>query len=303
MVSPRVLRLGATLTAATMAAVLSGCSSTGAPATVSDLGHVHALDATANHVFAATHRGVWTIDAIGLSDGFASDRTARAGSGTQDTMGFTVAAPGLMLASGHPDPGNNAQSAPPDLGLIRSTDTAKTWSAMSLEGQTDFHDIVTAPVGTGAAQRVYGYDAAQQTIKVSNDTGRTWKNGATLALRKLAVNRNAPNTVLATTAAGVKISTDAGLTFTALAGAPALFLLSGANSAPGAFLGADVNGVIWSTSDTGQGWTQRGRFASPPEALALIRGASKDWLLGIDSRGIVATPDYGASWSTLVPSK
>lgn len=284
-------------------AVLSGCSSAGEPATVEDLGHIHALDATANHVLAATHRGVWTIDAAGLSDGFASDRTAPVGAGSQDTMGFTVAGPGLILASGHPDPDNNPQATPPALGLIRSVDNAKTWSPVALEGQIDFHDIVTAPVGAGNAHRVYGYDAARQVIKISSDTGRSWQDGATLALRKLAVNGNAPDTVLATTAAGVKISTDATATFTTLDGAPKLLLLSGANSAPGTFVGADVDGVIWTTSDTGQHWVQRGGFAAPPDALALVRGSSKDWLLGVDSGGIVATSDYGTTWTTLVPGK
>ncbi|MFF9565641.1 F510_1955 family glycosylhydrolase [Leifsonia sp. NPDC014704] len=287
-------------TAALAAVALSGCTAAGAAtATMNDLGHVHGLDSTGGRIFAATHQGVWALDAAQLNDGFASEKTARVGDGTQDTMGFTVARSGVMFASGHPDPANNAHQDPANLGLIESTDAARTWSTVSLAGQTDFHDITTATTGD-AQVRVYGYDAARQIVRISDDSGRNWHDGATVALRKLSVNQNAPDTVLATTQTGVQISRDAGATFAPLPGTPALFLLSPIDSTAGSFVGVDTDKKIWTSVDDAATWTPKGTFQSLPGSLATVKGSSKLWILGTDSRGIVATPDDGITWTVLV---
>jgi len=298
----RIRRHTSALIVSTLAVtlLLSGCSAaTPAAPTMNELGHVHGLDATHGRIFAATHQGVWAIDAAKLGDGFATETTARVGISSQDTMGFTVARSGVMFASGHPDPGNNPQQLPANLGLIQSLDAAQSWKPVSLAGHTDFHDLVTAPT-SDARVRIYGFDAAQQRVRISDDGGHTWHDGGTLSLRKLAVNPNGPDTLLATTQAGVQISRDAGMTFSALPGGPMLYLLAPVDAAPGQFVGVDVSKKIWATTDDGSTWARKGTFDTLPESLATVQGASRLWILGAHANGIVATADHGASWVTLI---
>lgn len=82
----------------------------------------------------------------------------------QDFMGFTVAGPDRLLASGHPAPG---QDLPAALGLIESRDGGRTWQPVSLLGQADFHVL------RAAGERVYGFDPASGMLLASGDGGRT----------------------------------------------------------------------------------------------------------------------------------
>lgn len=80
----------------------------------------------------------------------------------QDFMGFTVAGPDRLLASGHPTPG---QDLPAALGLIESRDGGRTWQPVSLLGQADFHVL------RAAGERVYGFDPASGMLLASGDGG------------------------------------------------------------------------------------------------------------------------------------
>src|SRR5688572_22648573 len=93
--------------------------------------HVHGLgiDPADGVLYAATHHGVFRIpedgEALRIADRY------------QDTMGFTVVGPHRFLASGHPslaDDHLRVEGKPPLLGLIESTDAAKTWRPLSLLG-------------------------------------------------------------------------------------------------------------------------------------------------------------------------
>lgn len=303
---PSTLRsLGAVALVAITAIALSGCAAP-APASVSfaNLGHVHGLgvDPASGDIFVATHHGVWRLDSgylDGMSDSAAPEQVAGL---SQDTMGFTVAGPGLMFASGHPDPANNPDQSPPNLGLIESRDGAASWKTVSLGGEADFHDLVTTPLTPGSQQlRIYGYDSGSQTIMVSDDSGATWQDRATIALRKLAVNKSDPDVLYATTQSGLQRSQDAGRSFTPVPGAPQLFLIDAVNASPGSFVGVGVHDVIWSTSDGAATWQRHGALSGPPEAMDYIAHSGKTWMLASDSRGVVATPDYGESWIVLIP--
>lgn len=288
---------------------LSGCA---APATIpasapmDSLGHVHGLgvDPAGGKTFVATHTGVWQLDSGYLNGKSSTTAPEQVAGRSQDTMGFTIAGPGLMFASGHPDPENNPDQSPPNLGLIKSLDGASSWKTVSLDGRTDFHDLVTVPFGADGAQlRIYGYDAARQTVMVSDDSGLQWRDGAALALRKLAVNKYDPNVVYATTQSGLQVSRDAGVSFTLVAGAPSLFLIDAITASSGSFVGVDIDDVIWTTNDGASTWQRHGMLNAPPEALTYVSGAGKPWILATDKRGIVTTSDYGATWTVLYPVK
>ncbi|WP_092111499.1 MULTISPECIES: WD40/YVTN/BNR-like repeat-containing protein [Cryobacterium] len=269
--------------------------------------HVHGLgaDPLTGDTYAATHQGVWLIPTGVLDDTYlagapradATQPLQIAGL-AQDTMGFTVAAPGQLLASGHPDPAEPSDLALPNLGLISSTDGASTWVALSLAGKTDFHDLDAVPLDDGTL-RIYGYDAGAGTISISDDSGLTWSAGAKLALRDLSADSAQADRLYATTAEGVVVSTDVGRTFTAVPGAPVLLLLDTVDAnAGGGLVGLDPSGVVWRQDDA-ETWTQTGTTGHAPEAFAVV-GGSSPWILVADATGISASNDFGNTWTALV---
>lgn len=297
------------------AMALSGCSAA-APDTAAESSaatpvanafqHVHGLgaDPLTGETYVATHRGVWLLPTGILPDSYLagaprSDTTqpVQIASRAQDTMGFTVAAPGQLLASGHPDPTEPSELALPNLGLISSTDGASTWSVLSLAGKTDFHDLDAVPLNDGTL-RVYGYDAADSSISVSDDSGITWSSGAVIALRDLSADPSNADRLYATTASGLMLSNDAGQTFAPLVGAPALLLVD-VRGAPanGNVMGIDPAGGIW--RQDAEKWTQTGTTGRMPEAFIVVDGASP-WILVADAAGITASDDNGATWTALV---
>ena len=294
---------------------LTGCSTIGPDPTAESadtalvanaFGHVHGLgaDPLTGETYAATHHGVWLIPTGDLPETYLAGapranltQPVQIAGRAQDTMGFTVAAPGQLLASGHPDPAEPHNLALPNLGLISSTDGASSWTPVSLSGKTDFHDLDAVPLDDGTL-RIYGYDAGAGVIAVSDDSGLTWSSGAVLALRDLSADPSQSDRVYATTAAGVVMSADAGRTFTALAGAPALLLMDAVDAnAGGGLVGLDPSGAVW--RQDAETWTQTGTTGRAPEAFTVV-GGSSPWILVADATGISASDDFGKTWTALV---
>ena len=292
--------------------ILTGCSTNNLDSTPSTnstanaVEHVHGLgaDPLTGDTYAATHQGVWLIPTGMLPDTYLAgapraDTTQpiQIAGLAQDTMGFTVAAPGQLLASGHPDPSEPSDLALPNLGLISSTDGASSWTALSLAGKTDFHDLDAVPLDDGTL-RVYGYDAGAGNISISDDSGLTWTAGANLALRDLSADPSQAERLYATTAEGVMLSTDVGRTFSAMPGAPVLLLLDTVDAnAGGGLVGLDPSGAVWRLD--GETWTQTGTTGRAPEAFAVV-GGSSPWILVADVTGIAASDDFGKTWTALV---
>jgi len=306
-----------TLSAALLSTlVLAGCATPGSSPDPASAGnapvpqafeHVHGLgaDPLTGNTYAATHQGVWLIPTEHLPDSYL-DGTPRSSTAVptqiagraQDTMAFTVAVPGHLLASGHPAPGEQTDLHLPNLGLISSTDGAMSWSALSLDGETDFHDL--AAVRLDDTLRVYGYDAGAGSILVSDDSGTTWSTGATLPLRDLTVDPSQPDRVFATTAEGLALSEDAARTFTLVAGAPVLLLVEAVGaSAGGGVVGIDGEGTLWRQEASADTWTQMGTTTGPPDAFTVV-GGSSPWILVSVGGGIAASDDYGRTWTELL---
>lgn len=314
----RTRHLGCAAALATgLALFLAGCapSPDAAPAPRSAAAegfeHIHGLgaDATTGKTYVATHRGVWLIPTDALPASYpARSSAAVLSKPTQvagrvlDVMGFTVAAPGLLLASGHPDPDEPSDLGVPNLGLISSTDAADTWTQRSLTGKTDFHDLDAVSL-SGSALRVYGYDSGTGGLAISDDSGSTWATGETVPLRDLAADPANPDQVFATTAEGLVASSDAGRSFSLVADAPTLFLIDvGDARIAGGLVGIDPDGVIWHQESTAGPWIKDGRTKGAPTALSYV-GGSVPWILAADKRGVVASDDFGASWTVLVPAE
>lgn len=315
--SIQTIRVVAAVLAVGAAAVLAGCTPiSGAneprsPAATAGFGHVHGLgaDPSTGETYAATHNGVWRIPTGALPDTYSTGagrnnvaEPRQIAGRAQDTMGFTVGGPGLLLASGHPDPADRPALNPPNLGLISSTDGAETWTSISLQGQTDFHDLDSVALDNGEL-RVYGYDAGAGTVTVSDDSGVTWSPGAQVELRDLAADPSRPDRVFGTSADGILVSEDSGETFAGVAGAPVLLLIVAmGEQAGGGFIGIDPEGAVWRQDAEAGTWTKTGQTDGAPEALGYV-GGTEPWILAADRRGIVASGDYGASWTILVQAE
>jgi hypothetical protein len=151
-------------TAGAVALALTGGDGNGGGGTHSgsgsDLAHVHGLGVNPKDgtLYIATHTGLFRAPP--------GRRTVtRVGDTEQDVMGFSVVGPDRFLGSGHPGPG---QSAPPNLGLIRSADAGRSWQPVSLLGDADFHVL------RSQGDTVYGFNALTGALMVSRDGGRSW---------------------------------------------------------------------------------------------------------------------------------
>lgn len=305
-----ILATATALALTACAASAPASDETNGRSTATDFGHVHGLgvDQTSGELFVATHNGVWLLPTDALPDTFsqvAVRSTSMSGpqqiaDRAQDTMAFTMLADGTMLASGHPDPEEQPELSPPNLGLISSTDQAVTWETLSLGGDTDFHSLDAAVLANGEL-RVVGFDSTRGLVRTSDDGGVTWTPGTALSMADLAIDPVKPDRVVATTAEGVMESPDGGRTFAAAVDTPTLFLVDAADEHDGGGLvGIDVNGTIWRTDASGT-WVQGGAVQGNAEALHFVGGAAP-WLVVSDERGIVASDDYGATWTIVVAS-
>ncbi len=288
------------LTAAVAVVVLlAGCggsSDSGASTAAADqdpgFGHVHGLGRNTGDggVYAATHYGLFRLEP-GKDPVRVADRV-------QDTMGFTIAGPDLFLGSGHSAP---RSGGPGNLGMIRSTDRGQTWTALSLEGQVDFHAL------TATGSTVYGWDSGSGTVLRSEDAGASWQRGATLDVADLSVDPTDPRHVLATGAQGLLESTDRGASFAPAQVQPPVALVfadhprtrgSPGPSAAGrsSLAGVDPSGTIWTRS--GDTWSRSGRLDGGPEAFTAI--SDTDFLAATET-GVFSSADGGRTW-TLIAS-
>lgn len=241
--------------------------------------HIHGLgiDPADGRLFVATHEGVIAVSKDG--------KPRRVGD-TADYMGFTVAGARTFYGSGHPAEGGGGHA---NRGLIKSTDSGKTWKTVSLGGEVDFHALEYAH---GA---LYGYDSTHGMLRVSKD-GTTWDARARLAALDIAVSPEDPRVVLATTESGLSRSTDGGRTF-ADGAEPVFAYLSWAE--PQALYGADPAGGLHRSSDGGKSWTKAGTVpGGRPQALTAV-GA--DRVLAATQDGVYESRDGGSSFTERVP--
>ncbi|MBW8705517.1 Ycf48-like protein [Streptomyces sp. MBT84] len=271
------------VTAVSLLLALAACSSSDADGnTASDsssataISHIHGLglNPSDGRLYVATHEGIYTPDAEG--------RPKLIGDSTDGFMGFTVTNDGTFYASGHP-----AQEAdgPGNKGLIKSTDAGKTWTTVSLTGQSDFHALDYAHA------TFYAYDSTNGLLRTSKD-GTMRKNGATLQALDIAASPGDPNLVLATTAEGVARSSDGGKTF-AQGKEPVLAFLSW--STKDSLYGIDTSGGLLRSSDGGVSWNKVATVpGGQPQALSVIDAGH---VLAATQGGVYESKDGGRTFT------
>jgi len=251
----------------------SESDATTAPGAPFGMAHVHGLgiDPQDGALLAGTHYGAFRVDQDG--------RVEQVGP-TQDVMGFTVAGADHYLASGHP--GAEQADAPPNLGLIESTDGGATWDSLSLRGEADFHTL------EARHDRVYGNSGGR--LMVSRDK-QTWDERASISIADLAVSPDDPDTVIATTEQGLSVSADGGETFTPVSDAPVMVLVTWTDQ--GTIVGVDPQGAVHVSDDRGTSWERRGTAGGQPAALTATADAV--YVATVDGR-IVESTDGGRTF-------
>lgn len=279
-----ILVLGAAL-------ALGGCGSRSDQAKTSafedpGVAHVHGLgvDPADGTLYAATHTGIFILPTTG--------RATRIADRYQDTMGFTVVGPHRFLGSGHPDQQDDklhVAGTRPLLGLIESTDAGMTWQKRSLFGDADFHTLVSAH------GRIYGYDSTGGRLLVSVDK-KTWETiNDSVELGMFVVSPTDPDLIIATVDTGLVSSTDGGRTFSPLADAPGLVVLSW--DADRGLWGADEAGDVYQTTAPNDAWSMKGRLAGDPEALLVTDDALYAAVMSPAGRtSILRSGDDGRTW-------
>lgn len=278
--------LTAVTTAAVLALALSACTDGSSDSdsahdskkgeSTATISHIHGVEIgpSDGKLYVATHEGIYTPDPRG--------RPQLVGDRKDDFMGFTIAADGSFLASGHPAPGRDA---PSNLGLIESTDAGKTWKDRSLSGEVDFHSL------EHAHQTIYGYDSTNGLLRVSKD-GSTWERRSKLKALDIAVSPQDANTILATTESGVIRSTDGGKSFGS-GGEPVMAFLSWAT--PEALFGIAPSGELNKSADGGKTWQQTSTLrGGAPQALTAVTATH---LIAASQDGVYESKDGGKSFT------
>lgn len=246
-----------------------------------DPAHVHALGVNPgdDSLLLATHDGLYEVPK-GMS------RARRVSDGYQDTKALTVAGPDHLLGSGHPDSGALQAGLPPHLGLIESRDGGRSWGAVSLAGDADFHVLRVVE------DLIYGYDAATARLLLSQDGGRSWTERVSPGeIIDLAANPGDARDLIATTNSGLVTSEDGGRTWDTLGFERAL--LAWPDERTLYLLGAD--GEMYASADGGRSLTPRGRVGSAPAALFADRDGTL--YVALRDQTVRVSRDGGTTWT------
>lgn len=288
-------RTAALIAACTLALV--GCADSGSDSTqrkvgssdeASDaqtLGHVHGLgiDPADGTLYIASHLGVFHR----TDDG----QLRRVADRWQDTMGFAVVGPSHFLASGHPD---LRDDLPPHLGLIESTDAARTWHPVSLQGEADFHAIEVTE------NRTYGYDSAGARLMVTTDR-KQWDTIDDVTLVDIAVDpehADALDRLVATTPTGrlltYLVDASAGQAEPEQLNGPLLVFLDWADG--DTLVGLARDGAVYLSDDGARSWQ---RTTGVPGQAQALEVTARRWYAAT-SHGVHVSTDDGRSWEPLL---
>jgi hypothetical protein len=272
---------------ATALTAVTGCSAAGSGTTAAPAGtlptaHVHgvAIDPGDGALLLATHEGLLEVGADG--------ELTQAGP-VIDLMGFTIAGPDRYLASGHP--GLQVVDLPNPVGLIESTDGGATWTPLSRGGESDFHTLTASPAGT-----ILGFDGV---LRRSAD-GRAWEQLAVPAEPHTLAAAPGGATVLATTAAGLLRSADAGDTWDPVDGAPPLQVVAWVDDTTA--VGVDPAGTVWTSTDTAGTWQENAQLGAVPHAVtaAPASGGGPGRIAVVTDAGLLESDDGGRTFTVVL---
>jgi len=244
--------------------------------------HVHGLgvDPADGSLFIATHTGLFRA-------GPTESRARRVGDSYQDTMGFTVVGPNRFLGSGHPGASGDL---PPFLGLIASRDAGRSWDAVALQGEVDFHVL------EARGRRIYGYgsdwETRQPRFLTSGDGGQRWTRLQEPApLISLAISPQDRRRLVASSETAVFRSDDAGATWSKIDAPASGFVVWLSNG----IVLVDLEGRVFRATDLAGGmWRPLGSIEGQPAALDT--GTRDELLVALHDGTVKRSADAGHTW-------
>lgn len=185
----------------------------------------HAQPKADSVVLVHVHGLAWSADGarllvpshFGLAE-FKDGRWSNAQGEPNDYMGFAVTRD-RFFSSGHPGPGSRLVNP---LGLMRSRDAGRSWDALGLQGETDFH-LLAAGWNTNAV--LVWNPAPSSRLKKAGlhqtlDEGKTWTAlpaaGVSGEPNALAAHPTDARTLAVATSTGIYLSNDGGRQFRAI---------------------------------------------------------------------------------------
>ena len=193
--------------------------------------------------------------------------------------------PNQLLGSGHPD---TLGKLPNFLGLMRSADGGKTWSAVSRLADADLHKIVLRH------DRLYAFDAVLSAMLISSDGGKTFTEEFTPRglMIDFEVDPANPERIVASTDTELFRTEDGGQSWRPLTGAPTASGSRGRRRT--SLYRADKDGTIKVSGDGGTRWRDVGRVGGEPYELRAT--GPKALFLVLSDGSILETTDGGATW-------
>jgi photosystem II stability/assembly factor-like uncharacterized protein len=243
------------------------------------------IDPQTGEFLLTTNRGFWRIAKDGSKvtqvKGTITAEGKTAGVGTF----LEIRANGdELLGSGHPD---QAGGLPNFLGLLRSSDGGKTWSAVARLGDADLHKIILRH------DRMYAFDAILSAMLISPDGGKTFREEFTPRglIIDFEVDPADPERIIASTETELFRTEDGGKSWRPRA-PPQGNRRAGVQ--PALLYRADADGTIKTSADGGTRWKDVGTVAGEPYELHAT--GPKALFLVLSDGSILETADGGATW-------
>jgi photosystem II stability/assembly factor-like uncharacterized protein len=186
--------------------------------------------------------------------------------------------------------------------VMTSTDNGQSWSTTVLDLDTSYaYCVEFDPVDTGTAYAGCMYGLVFKTT----DGGATWDSACSglpsnASIDDLAVNPGNPDIVMAAASNGVYRSTNAGASWTSVAGIAIGFDLavSPANPALAYCLGYASEACLYVSTDSGATWAlQPGNVQQSKGGSLIIGPADADVVYSPGTMGVTKTVDRGAHWA------
>ncbi|MBK8435756.1 MAG: exo-alpha-sialidase [Austwickia sp.] len=240
--------------------------------------HIHAVarDPETGELLLATHEGLFRHVKGELSQN----------GPIIDLMGFAVGPNGTFYASGHPGIGVDL---PQPVGLITSADGGLSWQVTSRGGESDFHALTVGPKG------VTGFDG---TLRTSTD-GRSWTDRSIAAPPRALAASPTSGTLLATTAAGLLLSTDDAATWQKLTPPETAVLVAWADEQT--IVTTTSAGRLATSDDAGTTWTLHPDTIGTADSLFAERttDGKVEIIVVVDGK-VLRTTDAGATTEVVV---
>lgn len=286
--SKRMLAAAAGATAVASALALGGCMPTTGVRTADDaadaraIGEIHALefDPTDGGLLIAAHSGLWRAEFD--ADGLGAPQPINA----RIDLATIAAFPDGTLVGVTDDTGPGATTE-------LSADSGGTWEPVE-------SDEFAPTMLDAAGARLVGYSGEDDSIRTSDDTGKTWAEQSRADIRDLAVAAGDPSRIWVLGEENLADSSDGGGRFEKVRDTPGLSRIVAGGDAdhPVELVAFGADRRVWTREGDDEAWRAKGQYVGDVSAVA-YSAADAAYLAIVDDRGLLVSTDLGYRWTAL----